>query len=393
MVESTRPIRVVHLIARLNVGGAAVVVSLMVSHLHPPEFESKLICGRVGATEGDMQYYAEQLGVEPIIIPELGRELHPLRDIATIWKVYRLLRTLKPDVVHTHTAKAGFVGRIAGRLAGVPVVVHTFHGHVFYGVFRGSKARAMEQFSIGLERFAALFCDRILTLSDYLRDELADKFHITKKERIIVLPIPVELEAFAAVQRHAGMFRQAWAIPMDAPLVGLIGRLVPMKYPELFVQAAAKVQAQKPSARFVIVGDGELRAGVEALVESLGLREAVTFTGWQQDMAAIYSDLDVLAVSSQNEGTPVTLIEAVTARCPVVATAVGGVPDVLDGGKLGTLVPPGDADALAKAMLDTLQNPLDMAQASQTMQARHDVENVMRQFGTLYKALLREKGR
>ncbi|HEX2905551.1 MAG TPA: glycosyltransferase, partial [Phototrophicaceae bacterium] len=318
MSPSHTPIRVVHIIARLNVGGAAVVVSLMVSHLAPPEYESSLVCGRIGANEGDMLYYAEQLGIHPIIIPELGRSLHPLRDIATTRKLVRLLRELQPDVVHTHTAKAGFVGRIAARLAGVPVVIHTFHGHVFYGVFRGRWARAMELLSLTLERLAAPLSDRILTLSSGLRDELADDFHIASKSKIAVLPIPVDLTAFAQMPRHAGTFRQQWHIPADAPLIGLIGRLVPMKYPELFIQAAAKVKAEQPDARFVLVGDGELRPNVAALAQSLGLGEAVIFAGWQRDMAAIYSDLDILALSSQNEGTPVTIIEAVTARCPVV---------------------------------------------------------------------------
>lgn len=391
MAVSSSPIRVVHLIARLNIGGAAVVVSLMAAHQRPPEFETMLVCGRIGETEGDMQYYAEQLGIQPIFIPELGRELHPLRDIVTIWKVYRLLRRLKPDVVHTHTSKAGFVGRIAARLAGVPVIVHTFHGHVFYGVFRGSHARLMERISIALERFAAAFCDRIVTLSDRLRDELADRFHITQKSRITVVPIPVDLTALIKMPRRAGTFRAAWNIPANAPLIGLVGRLVPMKNPELFVQAAAQVKAHQPDAYFVIVGDGELRAEVERLAASLG--QSVIFTGWQQDMPAIYSDLDVLAVSSQNEGTPVTLIEAVTARCPVVATAVGGVPDLLSDGALGTLVPPDDAVALANAILAALRQPPDMEQASQVMRDRHDAANVTQQLGALYREVLAEKGR
>ena len=159
---SPRPIRILRLIARLNVGGPAIHVTLLTKKLSAPDYESVLVCGNVEPGEGDMLYYAEQHGVQPVIIPELGRSLHPLRDAITIWKVYSLIRQIKPDVVHTHTAKAGFVGRVAARLAGVPVIVHTFHGHVFHGYFSWPKTR----FFIWLERLTARMSDTVITLTE-----------------------------------------------------------------------------------------------------------------------------------------------------------------------------------------------------------------------------------
>ncbi|HYO88411.1 MAG TPA: glycosyltransferase, partial [Candidatus Limnocylindrales bacterium] len=159
MTVYPRPIRVVNVLARLNVGGPAIHVSLITQRLGPPEYESTLVTGTVGGAEGDMTWYATERGVTPILIPSLGRELHPFRDLITLWRLFRLLRLLKPDVVTTHTAKAGFVGRVAARLAGTPVVVHTFHGHVFHGYFSPAKTRIF----LLLEQFAARLTDTIIT--------------------------------------------------------------------------------------------------------------------------------------------------------------------------------------------------------------------------------------
>ncbi len=338
-----RPIRILRIIARLNVGGPAIHVALLTEKLGAPTYESTLVCGTVGEDEGDMQYYAEAHGVHPIIIPELGRSLQPLSDVVTIWKVYRLIRQYKPDVVHTHTAKAGFVGRVAAWLAGVPVIVHTFHGHVFRGYFSPTMTRVF----LMLERITARMSDTVITLTEGLRRELADEYHIARKSKITVLPLGLDLQPFAAAVRKNGAFRRESHIPADVPLIGIVGRLVTVKNHRLFLDAAALVHAQKPDAHFVIVGDGDLRAEIEAQVDALGLRDVVVFTGWVRDVTPVYADLDVNVISSVNEGTPVSVIEALTAGCPVVATAVGGLPDLLDQGELGELVPSGDAEALA----------------------------------------------
>jgi len=383
------PIRIVRVIARLNVGGPAIHVSLLTEKLGPPRYQSTLVCGNIAPGEGDMTYFAKQRGVQPVVIPELGRSLHPLRDTVTVWKLYRLLHRLRPDVVHTHTAKAGFVGRVAARLAGVPVIVHTFHGHIFHGYFGPVQTRLF----LWLERFAARLSDRIITLSEGLRKELADTYRITDKNRIVVLPLGLDLDAFTQMPRRSGAFRQAWGIPTDAPLIGIVGRLVPVKNHLLFLHAAAQVQTELPQARFAIVGDGEMRPQIETQVDALGLRHAIIFTGWQRDLAPVYSDLDVLVISSANEGTPVSVIEALASGCPVAATTVGGLPDLLEAGKLGRLVPPDNVDALAQAILQLLRYPPDGSQARALMRDRYGIDRLADDLDRLYRDLLARKGR
>ncbi|GAB4572801.1 MAG: glycosyltransferase [Anaerolineae bacterium] len=384
MTDRQRPIRVMRIIARLNVGGPAIHVALLTARLGAPDYESWLVCGNIGPDEGDMRYYAEAQGVTPLFIPDLGRALHPVRDLRTLWALFRLMRRLRPDVVHTHTAKAGFVGRVAAWLAGVPVIVHTFHGHVFQGYFGPARTRLF----LMLERLTAHLSSAIVTLTDGLRDELADTYRIAPRDKFRVLGLGLDLAPFAATPRREGVFRAAWHIPPDAPLVGIVGRLVPIKNHGLFLEAAALVRQGLPNARFVIVGDGETREALQTQVAALGLGEAVIFTGWQRDLAPVYSDLDALVISSDNEGTPVAVIEALAAGCPVVSTAVGGVPDLLDGGRLGTLVPPGDAQALADAISATLRQPPDVAPARQAMLARYGIDRLVSDLDRLYRELL-----
>ncbi len=386
-MNQAQPIRVMNIIARLNVGGPAIHVTLLTEKLGAPTYESTLVTGMIGADEGDMQYYAEAHGVHPVIIPELGRSLHPLRDLITVWKVYRLIRQYQPDVVHTNTAKAGFVGRVAAWLAGVPVIVHTFHGHVFRGYFSPTTTRVF----ILLERITARMSDTVITLTEGLRHELADEYRIARKSKITVLPLGLDLQPFAASVRKNGAFRREYDIPANAPLIGIVGRLVPVKNHALFLDAAARVRAQKPAARFLIVGDGDERAAIEAQVDALGLRDAVVFTGWVRDVAPVYADLDVNVISSVNEGTPVSVIEALTAGCPVVATAVGGLPDLLDQGELGALVPSGDVDALATALIDALDHPPDPEPARALMLDRYGIDRLARDLDSLYRGLLAKK--
>jgi glycosyltransferase involved in cell wall biosynthesis len=384
-----RPIKILRIIARLNIGGPAIHVSLLTAKLNDSEYQSTLVCGSIEPGEGDMSYYAAQHGVTPVVVPELSRALNPLRDLRTLWTLWRLIRREKPDVVHTHTAKAGFVGRWAAKLAGVPVIVHTFHGHVFEGYFGPRKTRLF----LILEQLTSRVSDVILTLTEGLRRELADKYRVTRRERITVLPLGLDLQPFADTPRKPGTFRQVWNIPADVPLVGISGRFVPVKNHMLFLEAAALIRAQRPDAHFVMVGDGELRAEVEAQIHALGLRSAVTITGWQRDLTIAYADMDVFVISSVNEGTPVTVIEALAAGCPVVATQVGGLPDLLEGGRFGALTPSGDAGALASAVLKTLDSPPDTTEAQRAMLDRYGIDRLVSDLRALYRALLTKKRR
>jgi len=385
----TEPIRILRIIARLNIGGPAIHVTLLTEKLGAPTYVSTLVCGNIEAGEGDMQYFAEKHGVTPRLLPELGRSLNPLRDLRTIWQLYKLMREIRPQVVHTHTAKAGFVGRVAAKLAGVPVIVHTFHGHVFQGYFSPLKT----QMFIVLERITARMSDTVITLTEGLRRELSEDYRITRKSRITVLPLGLDLDAFARVPRKAGDFRRAHGIAPDVPLIGIVGRLVPIKNHALFLQAALKVRASIPNAVFAIIGDGELRAELEAETARLGLTDSVKFTGWVREVAPVYSDLDVLVISSLNEGTPVSVIEALAARCPVVTTAVGGLPDLLDRGALGALVPTEDVDALAAAITGAITDPPDTERAQRLMLDRYGIDRLVKDLDELYRGLLAKKGK
>jgi len=386
--DPDRPIRVMFVIARLNIGGPAVHLVLLAEQLPRSEFDTTLVCGHIGPGEGDMAYLAEQRGVQPIYIAQLGRELSPLRDLLTLIKLWRLMRTLRPHVVHTHTAKAGFVGRVAAWLARVPVRVHTFHGHVFHGYFSPRKTQVF----LWLERLTARLSNRLITISPALKDELVTTYRIAPAHKVEVVPLGMELAPLAATPRHQGRFRTQFAIPTDVPLIGIVGRVVAIKNHDLFLRMARRVRDARPEACFVIIGDGDLRPTVEATVRELNLNDAVIFAGWQQDLAAAYSDMDVLVISSDNEGTPAALIEALAAGVPVASTDVGGVRDILHGGEYGRIVPPRDPDALAAAVLAALSEPPTDQDAIRTATVEeYGMRRLLDELGNLYRTLLAAK--
>ena len=390
--SSPGSIRVMHIITRMNIGGATVHVVQLDAGLREAGYACLLVTGREGASEGSMRDLAQARQVQLADIPELGREIAPLADLVALRKLYRLMRREKPHIVHTHLAKAGFLGRIAARLAGVPVVVHTFHGHVFHGYFSPPKTRLF----LAMERLGARLSSRIVTISPGLREEIAG-FGVTSADRIQVIPLGFELDAFAAPPRERGAFRQAQGIPAGAKLVGAVGRLVPIKNLPLLLEAAALARQQEPDLHVVLVGDGELRGALEEQAAALGLEDAVTFAGWQRDLPRVYADLDAVVISSDNEGTPASLIEAMAAGRPVVATRVGGVPDVVTNGETGRLTPPGDKAALAGALLAVFAEPERTARmaetARRTVLERYQSRRLVADVDQLYQDLLRAAGR
>ncbi len=335
--------KIVRVIARLNVGGPAKHVVWLTAGLQSPDYESLLVAGTVPSGEEDMGYFAAARGVKPLLIPEMSREIS-FKDILTIWKLYRLFVRENPDIVHTHTAKAGTVGRIAGLLYRwlTPATllarprkcrfVHTYHGHIFHSYYGPLKTRLF----IAIEKLLArLVTDRVVVVSQHQRREIHETFGIGRANQFVVIPLGLDLTAFAAWQARRHVFREELGAENDELLVGIVGRLTEIKNHDLFLRAAAKfkeagrVMTSQPRVRFVVIGDGSLRGRLESSAQSLGLSESVIFTGSRRDPENFYPALDIVALTSLNEGTPLTLIEAMANQRPVIATAAGGVVDLL----------------------------------------------------------------
>lgn len=350
---SAPPIRVFRAITRLNVGGPALHTILLTAALNDGHaFQSTLVAGTTTEHEGDMMPLARRKGVQPVFLPELGREISPADDVVALAKMLRLMRAERPDVVHTHMAKAGTVARVAARLLGVPLVIHTYHGHVFHGYFSPRKTRVF----LAIERALALGTHRIVVVGERQRDEIAG-FGVAPRDKLLPIRLGLDLEGFLTAEHLRGTVRRSLGIAAEVPLVGIVARLVPIKAHEDFFAAAEQVLRSVPNSIFLVVGDGERRAELEALVRRMGLEASVRFLGWRQDLAAVYADLDVVALASRNEGSPVALIEALAAARPVVSTAVGGVPEVVVDGQTGLTVPASDARALGEAVVRLLRDP------------------------------------
>ena len=356
----TQRIRVMRLIARLNVGGPAIHATLLTQRLNPQLFDSQLVTGVEGAHEGNMieLMNAGAQGsmfapIKPIVIPEMGREISLRHDLHTLSLLVRMMRRRRPHIVHTHTAKAGFVGRVAARIARVPVVIHTFHGNIFQGYFSPAKTRAF----VGIEKTLARSTDHIIVLSEQQKSEIL-ALGIGHTEQFRTIPLGLNLEAFVQSDALRGQLRAELGVDAATPLVGIVARLVPIKAIHLFLQAAREVLRQKPDALFLIVGDGELRAQLEAQSRELGIANSVRFLGFRADLPRIYADLSCMVLCSLNEGLPVAVIEALAAARPVVATDVGSVKNLVENEQTGLLVPSGDVAALARGItrvLDELQ--------------------------------------
>jgi glycosyltransferase involved in cell wall biosynthesis len=295
------------------------------------------------------------------------------------------MRAWRPAIVHTHTAKAGLLGRLAARAAAVPIVVHTFHGHVLRGYFSPAKTALFRR----IETRLATLADALVAVSDAVKSDLVS-LGVAQAERIRVVPLGLELGHLAGPLPRGALRKEA-GIPENAPLVGMVGRLVPIKDVPCFLRAARLVLEKRKDARFALVGDGEERPALESLCRELGIFGRVFFLGWRGDLAGVYGDLDVVVNASRNEGTPVALIEALAAARPVVATRVGGTPDLLGGGERGRLVPPAEPEALARAVLETLDESETSRRRAEAgrehVLTRHSSDRLFRDVDALYREL------
>lgn len=325
-------IRVLRFIARLNIGGPSIHVHLLTTGLDSQKFYSTLVTGKISPREGDMGYLFVSSKEKPIIINELQREISPLMDMKAFLQIFRVLQRENPDIVHTHTAKAGTSARLAAMIYnrfanGNTHTVHTFHGHVFSGYFSRTKSLMF----IWIERFLARSTDVIIAISQSQKRDLSKKFCIAPAAKIKVIPLGFDLTPFFQGPALKGQFKKSVGLCDDSLLVGIVGRLVPIKNHVLFLNMARSFLDQNPDidVKFVLVGDGELQDTLKAHAQKNGLTQHVHFCGWRKDLPDVYTDLDILALTSENEGTPVSIIEAMAAATPVISTDAGGVQDLL----------------------------------------------------------------
>ncbi len=413
--------KIVRVIARLNVGGPARHVVWLTAGLQGSDCESLLVAGTVPPGEEDMGYFAADHGVAPLLIPQMSREIS-FKDALTIWKLYRLFCRERPDVVHTHTAKAGTVGRIAGllyrwltpsTLLGRPrqcLFVHTYHGHIFHSYYGPLKTRLF----LSIEKvLARLITDRIVVVSEQQRREIQERFGVGRPDQFVVIPLGLDTHSFAEWRNRRQLFRDELGSTKDELLVGIVGRLTEIKNHELFLRAVALLKERladeksRPRVRFVVIGDGSLRDRLEVQARALGLVEDVIFVGTRRDPENFYSALDIVALTSLNEGTPLTLIEAMANARPVIATAVGGVVDLLGETvedhqnkrytvcRRGLSIQSNDPVAVAAGLFHLIENPELRTELGSRGQeyvvSNYSRERLLDDMKTLYKQLLERR--
>lgn len=424
--------KIVRVIARLNVGGPARHVVWLTEGLQAPAYQSILVAGTVPPEEDDMGYFATEMGVAPIFLEEMSREISP-KDVLTIWKLYKLLLRERPDIVHTHTAKAGTVGRLAGllyrwltpaTLIGRPRpcrFVHTYHGHIFHSYYGRVKTRL---FLMVEKTLARIGTDRIVVISKQQRHEIHDIFGVGRAHQFAVVPLGLDIKHFAEWQTRGHELRDQLALKQNDILVGIVGRLAEVKNHQLFLEAVAHWKKSfshnlsDARVHFVLIGDGQLKNTLSEQTEALGLTESVTFLGTRRDLENVYPALDIVALTSRNEGTPLTLIEAMANARPVISTAVGGVIDLLgaaiptgeDNGKengkangkkrtfvvceRGISVPSGDAAAFAEGLDHLMTDPALRREIGerglQFIAANYSRERLLDDVKLLYADLLKQ---
>ncbi|BCM91375.1 D-inositol 3-phosphate glycosyltransferase [Abditibacteriota bacterium] len=351
------PFRIARVSTRPAVGGAAAHVALLVKHFHAPDFPTMFLSGCPERSEGDFYELRAPDERRPTTVPALRREPDIGRDVRALRDLVRHFRALRPHLVDTHLSKAGILGRFAARLTRVPLVMHTFHVNIFEGYSWNSPQRALY---LRLEQVCARWSNRLICLSDDLGAELIG-LGIGQPSQWQTIRLGLELDGFDATPEHRRndreQLRRELALPSETPLVGVIARLAPVKGLKFLLDAAPAILNAVPRTHFVIAGDGPSRERLETQTREMNLSGRVHFLGMRADVAALYRAFDCMALPSLQEGTPISLIEALAARAPVVASDVGGVSLLVRHERTGLLVAPRDSDALAQAVVRVLKSP------------------------------------
>ena len=328
--------RVLRILNRLIIGGPS-KNAIYLSRYMQPDFDTLLVIGGKEDHEQDADFLATTNNIDPTCIPEMKRSISPYNDWAAYNKLKKLIKEFKPDIVHTHAAKSGALGRLAAKHSNVPVIVHTFHGHIFHSYFNSVKTN----FFIRTERYLAGLSDAIVAISDVQKKELSGDFKIAAEHKFSVIPLGLDLDNFIINQEEKrNKFRTEFGLGDDIVAIGIIGRLVPIKNHSLFIKGLKYVlDNTSVKIKAFIIGDGESRMAIEQMANDIGIKytkqtdathpHSLIFTSWRTDIDTIFAGLDVIALTSLNEGTPVSLIEAQAAGKPIVSTRVGGIADVV----------------------------------------------------------------
>jgi glycosyltransferase involved in cell wall biosynthesis len=376
-------------------GGPALHVAYLSAGLRTRGYETTLVAGSLARGEGSMSRVADELDVTVVALPDLHREISPLRDLRAAFRLAAIIRRLRPEILHTHTAKAGAVGRVAALLAGAarpPIVVHTFHGHVLRGYFDPVRTGVFRR----LERSLARSTTALIAVSPEVRDDLV-ALGVAPKEKFAVVRLGIELDrrVGGGADGRADT-RELLGIPPDGFTVGWIGRMTGVKRTDDVLLAVRRLRERGVEARLCMVGDGPDRDGVEERAHELGIARNCLFLGYQDDVAPFYAAFDALVLASGNEGTPVSAIEALASGRPVVATRVGGVPDVVRDGEDGFLVEAGDVEAMADRLALLAADPGLSARLGETGRARvlprYSVGRLIDDVDLLYRSLLEAEG-
>lgn len=375
--------KVLRLINRFNLGGPTYNAAYLTKYMSS-DFDTLLVGGVKEEAEGSSEYIVRNLGIDPIIIPEMKRSLNPANDLITYRKISKLIKDFKPDIVHTHASKAGTVGRLAAIRNKVPVIVHTFHGHVFHSYFNSSKT----SFFINIEKGLANQCAKIVAISEKQKQELAEVYKIAEPEKFAVIPLGFDLQRFREDTEIRRLeFRLKYKIQDDEIAIGIVGRLAPVKNHDLFLEAIKNVtEKTKQKIRAFIIGDGELRDELYAKSEALGLStgyykngstkiNTITFTSWIKNIESAYPGLDIVAMTSLNEGTPVSLIEAQAANKSIISTNVGGIENIVKPNETAILTKNNCVTDFSEKLLTLVEN-----KQLREMHARHGWDYVRDKF-------------
>lgn len=383
-----KKIKIAQVITRMDWGGSPDVLRSLCQKLDPEIYDLRIFIGKTIHPTDKTRLFLETFKEQVTFIPELIRDISLGNDWQAFKKLLGIFRREKFDIVHTHTAKAGVLGRLAAKRAGVPVIIHTPHGHNFYGYFNIFISRIIIQ----IERRLAVFTDRIIALTELEKCDYF-KFKVADRKQTVLVYLGLDLDKFLA--KDTDKIKSIFQINSQERVVGYVGRLEPIKGPQFFIEAARMCLRQDSSLRFILVGEGSLRQELEKKVVSWDLSDKIIFAGWQEDIAAIMSILNILVLPSLNEAVGIVLIEAQALGIPVVASKVGGVPEIIKDKQTGILVEPADPRALSSVVMELINDSPRMELMSKAaknwVRDRFRSENMVEKISGIYQEVLKEK--